>query len=172
MSLKTFASSTALFAASAIAFVGVATAADMIVDAKPASRDIVTVAKESGRFNTLTLAIEAAGLTDTLVSQGSVTIFAPTDEAFAKLPPEQLEALLKPENRDQLVKILTYHVVPGAALEQDALKRRREAATAAGEDLPIALRNGRLRVGDARVSSRIEADNGVIHAIDRVLIPN
>lgn len=133
---------------------------------------VLSVAKQNGEFSTLTRAIEAAGLADTLSSQAPVTIFAPTDEAFAKLPAGTLENLLKPENKAQLVELLTNHVVSGEALEQDELKTRRTVETGGPEDLSVALVNGRLRVGDARVSRNIDAGNSVIMPIDRVLLPN
>jgi uncharacterized surface protein with fasciclin (FAS1) repeats len=101
-----------------------------------------------------------------------VTLFAPTDEAFAKLPAGQLEALLKPENKDQLVKILTNHVVPGQAIEKDDMKRSRGAETAAGDEVKFALVNGRVRVEDARVTADYDAANGIVLAVDKVLIPN
>lgn len=133
---------------------------------------VLDVAKQKGNFNTLAKAIEVAGLQDALTSDGPVTVFAPTDEAFAKLPAEQLEALLRPENKDQLVKILTNHVVAGRALEEDALKRTRSAKTAAGEEVNIELKRGRVRVEGARVTGDYTADNGVVVAVDSVLIPN
>ena len=157
-----------LVALSAFAFAGAA-GADTITDA--GSHTILSVAREKSQFSTFTKIVEAAGLEQTLAAQGPVTIFVPTDEAFARLPPDQLEALLRPENREKLVKILTYHVIPGQALEQDDLKRRRDAETAAGMPVSFELVRGRLRVGDARVTGDYEASNGVIHAIDRVLIP-
>jgi len=113
-----------------------------------------------------------AGLNDALTANGPITIFAPTDEAFAKLPPGQLEALLRPENKDQLVKILTNHVVPGKALEENDLKRTRSAKTVSGEDVKIELVRGRVRVDGARVSGDFNAANGVVVAIDSVLLPN
>ena len=133
---------------------------------------VLDVAKEKGNFNTLAKAIEAAGLQDTRTANGPVTVFAPTDEAFAKLPAEQLEALLRPENKDQLVKILTHHVVAGRALEADDLKRTRSAKTVAGEEVNIELKRGRVRVEGARVTGDYIADNGVVVAVDTVLIPN
>lgn len=136
------------------------------------SATVLDVAKEKGNFNTLAKAIEVAGLQDALSGNGPVTIFAPTDEAFAKLPPAQLEALLRPENKDQLVKILTHHVVPGKALETDDMKRSRSAKTVAGEDLKFELVRGRLRVDGARVTGDYNADNGVVVAVDSVLLPN
>lgn len=136
------------------------------------SPTVLDVAKEKGNFNTLAKAIEVAGLQDALTGNGPVTIFAPTDEAFAKLPPAQLEALLRPENKDQLVKILTNHVVPGKALETDDMKRSRSAKTVAGEEVKFELVRGRLRVDGARVTGDYNAGNGVVVAVDSVLLPN
>jgi uncharacterized surface protein with fasciclin (FAS1) repeats len=136
------------------------------------SATVLDIAKEKGNFNTLAKAIEVAGLQDALSGNGPVTIFAPTDEAFAKLPPAQLEALLRPENKDQLVKILTHHVVPGKALETDDMKRSRSAKTVAGEDVKFELVRGRLRVDGARVTGDYNAANGVVVAVDSVLLPN
>jgi len=136
------------------------------------SPDILTVAKQKGNFTTFAKAVEAAGLQDALASQGAVTVFAPTDEAFAKLPPEQLEALLRPENKDQLVKILTHHVVPGRALSTDDLKRTRSAKTVGGEEVKFELVRGRVRVDGARVTADHSAANGVVVAVDSVLMPN
>ncbi|MFZ9708027.1 MAG: fasciclin domain-containing protein [Steroidobacteraceae bacterium] len=136
-----------------------------------ATGSVLDVAKQKGNFNTLAKAIEAAGLQDAL-NQGTVTIFAPTDEAFAKLPPAQLEALLRPENKDQLVKILTNHVVPGKALEAEDMKRSRSAKTVAGDEVKFELVRGRLRVDGARVQADYSADNGVVVAVDSVLLPN
>ncbi len=134
--------------------------------------NVLDVAKEKGNFTTLAKAIEVAGLEGALTGNGPVTIFAPTDEAFAKLPPGQLEALLRPENKDQLVKLLTNHVVPGMALESDDMKRTRSAKTVAGEDVKFELVRGRLRVDSARVTGDFNATNGVVVAVDSVLLPN
>ncbi|MBM4209777.1 MAG: fasciclin domain-containing protein [Gammaproteobacteria bacterium] len=134
--------------------------------------NVLDVAKEKGNFTTLAKAIEVAGLQDALTGNSPVTIFAPTDEAFAKLPPAQLEALLRPENKDQLVKLLTNHVVPGKALETDDMKRTRSAKTVAGEDVKFELVRGRLRVDGARVTGDFNATNGVVVAVDSVLLPN
>ena len=134
--------------------------------------NVLDVAKKKGNFTTLAKAIEVAGLQDALTGNGPVTIFAPTDEAFAKLPPAQLEALLRPENKDQLVKLLTNHVVPGKALESDDMKRTRSAKTVAGEDVKFELVRGRLRVDGARVTGDFNATNGVVVAVDSVLLPN
>lgn len=143
-----------------------------VMAAASGSSTVLDVAKEKGNFNTLARAIEAAGLQDTLTANGPVTVFAPTDEAFAKLPAAQLEALLRPENKDQLVKILTNHVVAGRALEADDLKRTRSAKTVGGENVNIELKRGRVRVDGARVTGDYIADNGVVVAVDTVLIPN
>jgi uncharacterized surface protein with fasciclin (FAS1) repeats len=99
-------------------------------------------------------------------------VFAPTDEAFAKLPAGTVEDLLKSENKDKLVKVLTYHVVAGKALSEEQLKRSRNADTVAGAEVRTALVRGRLRVNEARVTADVKASNGIIHVIDRVLIPN
>jgi uncharacterized surface protein with fasciclin (FAS1) repeats len=148
---------------------GIAAAAAQTNDA--GGQDVLSVARASGQFTVLAKAIEAAGLADTLASQGPLTVFAPTDAAFAKLPPAELEALLKPENNERLARILTHHVVAGKALEQDEMKRSRGATTLSGDSVGFELVRGRLRVEDARITADIEASNGVIHAIDRVLIP-
>jgi len=153
-------------AALAALVVGAATAA------ADTGKDVLAVAKQKGNFSTLTKAIEVAGLQDALTSQGPVTVFAPTDEAFAKLPPGQLEALLRPENKDQLVKILTNHVVPGKALESEELKRTRSAKTVGGEEVKFELVRGRLRVDGARVTGDFKASNGAVVAVDSVLLPN
>ena len=134
--------------------------------------DVLSVAKQKGSFNTLAKAIEIAGLQDALTAQGPVTIFAPTDEAFAKLPAGELEALLKPENKDKLVKLLTHHVVPGKALETEDMKRSRGATTVGGDAVKFELIRGRLRVDGARVTGDYSASNGTIVAVDSVLLPN
>lgn len=134
--------------------------------------DILAVAKQQGNLTTFAKAVEAAGLAETLAAPGPLTIFAPTDEAFAKLPPAQLEALLRPENKDQLVKVLTRHVVPGKALETDDLKRTRSALTAGGDEVKVELVRGRVRVDGARVTADRHAANGVVFAVDSVLLPN
>jgi uncharacterized surface protein with fasciclin (FAS1) repeats len=139
--------------------------------AQPA-QNVLGVTQLKGNFTTLNKAIEAAGLGDTLTAQGPVTIFAPTDEAFAKLPPAELEALLKPENKDKLVRILTHHVVPGKALEAEGMKRSRGAVTAGGDQVRFELVRGRLRVDDARVVGDYNATNGAVIAVDRLLITN
>ena len=134
---------------------------------RPATEDdIVDVAVKAGSFNTLAAALQAAGLVETLKSDGPFTVFAPTDEAFARLPEGTVENLLKPENKDQLIAILTYHVVSGKIMSSDLLSTT-SAPTVNGQSAPIGL-----RVGDANViQADINASNGVIHVIDTVLLP-
>ncbi|WP_272493486.1 fasciclin domain-containing protein [Rhodocaloribacter litoris] len=133
-------------------------------------KDIVQVATEGG-FNTLVAAVQAAGLVETLQGEGPFTVFAPTDEAFAKLPEGTVESLLKPENRDQLVAILTYHVVPGAVRAADVVNLT-SAKTVQGASLTIKVMDGKVMINDATVTATdIEASNGVIHVIDTVLLP-
>ncbi|MDU9002493.1 fasciclin domain-containing protein [Sedimentitalea todarodis] len=134
------------------------------------SKDIVDTAIGADDFNTLVAAVEAAGLVDTLKGEGPFTVFAPTDAAFAALPEGTVETLLKPENKDQLVAILTYHVVPGKVMSGD-LSDDMTATTVQGSDIMIDLDNG-VMVNDATVvSADIEAGNGVIHVIDKVIMP-
>ena len=131
---------------------------------------IVETAIEAGSFTTLVAAVEAAGLVETLSGEGPFTVFAPTDEAFAALPEGTVESLLLPENRDQLVAILTYHVVPGAVMSTD-LTDGMTAATVQGGEITIDLDNG-VMVNDATVTAAdIQASNGVIHVIDAVILP-
>ncbi len=138
---------------------------------KKATKDIVAVAASNDSFTTLVAAVKAAGLVETLQSKGPFTVFAPTDEAFAKLPAGTLESLLKPENRQQLVDILTYHVVSGAVYAKDAAKLSK-AATVQGGDIKISARNNNVMVDNARiVATDIKASNGVIHVIDTVILP-
>ena len=135
------------------------------------SKDIVDTAREAGSFKTLVAAVQAAGLVDTLKSKGPLTVFAPTDEAFAKLPAGTVESLLKPENKEKLVKILTYHVVSGKVMAADAMKLT-EAKTVNGKSLTIASGAGGVTVDGAKVvKADIECANGVIHVIDAVMIP-
>ena len=125
----------------------------MADSADAAGPDVLDVAQASGRFSTLTQAIEAAGLSETLRSQGPITLFAPTNEAFAKLPPAELQSLMQPENKDKLARILGLHVISSAALDSETLKRRSNAETTQGP-IDVELKRGRLRVGDARVRGR------------------
>jgi uncharacterized surface protein with fasciclin (FAS1) repeats len=140
-------------------------------DLDHASADIVETAAAAGQFETLAAALEAAGLTDTLKGDGPFTVFAPTDEAFAKLPEGTIESLLKSENRDQLVAILTYHVVAGKVTAAEVATLD-EAATVNGADLTIDASGSRVKVDDAEViTADVAASNGVIHVIDTVLLP-
>jgi len=137
-----------------------------------AKADIVDTAVSAGQFNTLAAALEAAGLVDTLKGEGPFTVFAPTDAAFAKLPEGTVETLLKPENRDQLVAILTYHVVPGKVMARDVVNIS-EATTVNGSDIAIKVMDGKVHINDATVvAADVDASNGVIHVIDTVILPN
>ncbi|MEM7278306.1 MAG: fasciclin domain-containing protein [Pseudomonadota bacterium] len=134
--------------------------------------DIVDVAIEAGQFNTLAAALKAADLVDTLKGDGPFTVFAPTDAAFAKLPEGTVESLLLPENKDQLIAILTYHVVPGAVKAAKVVDLS-SAKTVNGADIAIAVSNGAVTVDNATVIKTDIADaNGVIHVIDSVILPN
>jgi uncharacterized surface protein with fasciclin (FAS1) repeats len=134
--------------------------------------DIVDTAVSAGQFETLVAAVKAAGLVDTLKGDGPFTVFAPTDEAFAKLPAGTVENLLKPENKDQLVAILTYHVVPGKVMSADIANKQLMAKTVEGQSLDINALNGGVSVDNAKViQADIEASNGVIHVIDTVVLP-
>ncbi len=134
------------------------------------SKDIVDTAVEAGSFSTLVAAVEAAGLVETLKGEGPFTVFAPTDEAFAALPEGTVESLLMPENKDQLVAILTYHVVPGKVMSTD-LTNGMEATTVEGSDVTIMTEGGVTVEGANVVTADIEASNGVIHVIDSVIMP-
>ena len=137
--------------------------------AKPAN--IVETAVAAGQFKTLAAALEAAGLIDALTGKGPFTVFAPTDEAFAKLPAGTVESLLKPENKEKLVAILTYHVVPGKVAAQDVVKMN-DAKTVNGKSVKIMSHGGKVMVDNATVTKTdIQASNGVIHVIDTVLLP-
>lgn len=138
---------------------------------KAASMDIVDTAVAAGQFKTLAAALQAADLVDTLKGDGPFTVFAPTDAAFAKLPAGTVESLLKPENRDQLVAILTYHVVPGKVKAADVVKLS-EAKTVNGQDVDITVADNGVQINNAKVIKvDIGASNGVIHVIDTVIIP-
>lgn len=133
--------------------------------------DIVDTAIAAGNFTTLVAAIQAAGLVDTLKGKGPFTVFAPTDEAFAKLPKGTVEDLLKPANKAKLVSILTYHVVPGKVMAADIDGKDMQVKTVQGSELHVAAKTG-VKVNDANVvKADIAADNGVIHVIDAVLMP-
>ncbi|MBZ0123756.1 MAG: fasciclin domain-containing protein [Roseovarius sp.] len=133
-------------------------------------KDIVDTAVAAGSFTTLVAAVQAAGLVDTLKGEGPFTVFAPTDDAFAALPDGTVEDLLKPENKDKLTAILTYHVVPGKVMSSD-LSNNMMAATVQGGEVTI-MTDGGVRVdGASVVQADIEASNGVIHVIDGVIMP-
>lgn len=137
----------------------------------PQSKNLVEIATNDGRFGILAKAIEAAGLVDAVTGDAPLTVFAPTDAAFKKLPAGTLEQLLKPENRETLVKILTYHVVSGRVYARDAVGAQR-ATSLQGGQVRVGIDNGRLTINDANVvNSDIEASNGVIHVIDTVILP-
>jgi uncharacterized surface protein with fasciclin (FAS1) repeats len=135
------------------------------------SKDIVDTAVSAGSFTTLAKALQAADLVGTLKGPGPFTVFAPTDEAFAKLPAGTLESLLKPENKAKLQRILTYHVVPGKVTAADVVKLS-SAKAVSGDTLTIAVRNGGVTIDQARVvRTDVAAANGVIHVIDAVILP-
>jgi uncharacterized surface protein with fasciclin (FAS1) repeats len=141
------------------------------VPARAADKDIVDTAVAAGSFNTLAAALKAAGLVETLKGEGPFTVFAPTDEAFAKLPGGTVDNLLKPENKAKLVSLLTYHVVPGHVMAADVMKMK-TAKTLQGGSLRIATANGKVMIDKATVAKAdIAASNGVIHVIDTVLMP-
>ena len=136
-----------------------------------AKMDIVDTAVAAGSFNTLVAAVQAAGLVDTLKSDGPFTVFAPTDEAFAALPEGTVENLLKPENKDQLIAILTYHVVPSKVMSGDIAGKKADVATVQGSKLSVDAMNGVMVDSATVVTADIATSNGVIHVIDTVLIP-
>ena len=140
-------------------------------DAPSSPGDIVAVASGAGSFKTLVAAVKAAGLVETLQGKGPFTVFAPTDEAFAKLPAGTLDNLLKPENKEKLVGILTYHVVPGKVMAADV--KTMKVKTVNGKELDIKVDGGKVTVNGANVvKTDIPASNGVIHVIDLVILPN
>ena len=141
------------------------------VSALAAEKDIVDTAVEAGQFKTLAAALEAAGLVSTLKGAGPFTVFAPTDEAFAELPAGTVENLLKPENKQQLTEILTYHVVPGKVMAADVVGID-EAKSVNGKMIDVEVDGGSVKVNDAAVTAAdIAASNGVIHIIDKVIMP-
>jgi uncharacterized surface protein with fasciclin (FAS1) repeats len=134
-------------------------------------KNIVTLASETSSLSTLVKAVKAAGLVETLSGEGPFTVFAPTNDAFAALPEGTLDNLLKPENKDMLTKILTYHVVPGKVMASD-LEDGQMVTTVAGEQAEISLSDGGAMVNEAGVAQAdIEASNGVVHVIDAVIMP-
>ncbi len=152
----------------AAAIIGMAFGATL---ARAGKQDIVDTAVANGQFKTLAAALNAAGLVNTLKGPGPFTVFAPTDDAFAKLPPGTLEDLLKPENKGKLTAILTYHVVPGA-VTSGQVTNLKEAKTVNGPMLQVSTRDGKVMINNADVvKPDIETSNGVIHVIDAVLLP-
>ncbi|WP_299970597.1 fasciclin domain-containing protein [uncultured Roseobacter sp.] len=133
--------------------------------------DIVEVVQSAGSFDTLVAAVSAADLVETLQSEGPFTVFAPTDAAFAALPAGTVETLLKPENKDQLVSILTYHVLPGKVMAADLAGQRLSPETVNGKTVHVDGRNGVTVNGVDVIQADIPASNGVIHVIDEVLLP-
>ena len=143
----------------------------MSAPAQAAESDIVDTAVAAGSFKTLAAALSAADLVETLKGDGPFTVFAPTDEAFAKLPDGLVEDLLKPENKDKLTAILTYHVVPGAVMAADVVKLD-EAKTVNGAMVDIEVKGNAVMVDGAKVTATdVAASNGVIHIIDTVILP-
>ncbi|NBX37168.1 MAG: fasciclin domain-containing protein [Planctomycetes bacterium] len=138
----------------------------------PVDGTVVDVAAKNGSFNTLVAAVKAAGLVETLSGKGPFTIIAPTDAAFAKLPPGTLDMLLKPENKQKLTEILTYHVVPGVAAYSDAVVKMREVPTVLGRPVMVKVMGDKVMLNNATVViPDVQASNGVIHVVDTVLMP-
>lgn len=147
-----------------------AVAASLFIVADSQAGDIVDVAASNKSFSTLVAAVKAAGLVETLKGEGPYTVFAPTDEAFAKLPKGTLESLLKPENKQKLVAILTYHVVPGKVMAKDV--KSGKVKTASGSSFKMKVSKKGVWVDNAKVAATdVKADNGVIHVIDTVILP-
>lgn len=139
--------------------------------AADAPKDIVDTAVGAETFKTLVAAVKAAELVDTLKGEGPFTVFAPTDEAFKKLPAGTVESLLKPENKEKLVAVLTYHVVPGKVMAADVVKLK-SAKTVQGSEAKITVKGGKVMVDKANVvKTDIVCKNGVIHVIDAVILP-
>jgi uncharacterized surface protein with fasciclin (FAS1) repeats len=159
------------FAVATLIAVTLGAAMRVSLRAEGTPKDIVDTAVAAGSFRTLAKALQAAGLVGTLKGAGPFTVFAPTDEAFAKLPAGTLENLLKPENKAKLQAVLTYHVVPGKVMASDVVKMT-SAKTVEGSDVGIAVHGESVHVNNARiVKTDIAASNGVIHVIDSVILP-
>ena len=166
--MKSRVTGIASMAAVVLAVVGLAIGSNF---ARASNQDIVDTAVGAGQFKTLATALKAADLVETLKGPGPFTVFAPTDEAFAKLPAGTVENLLKPENKAKLTAILTYHVVPGAVKAEQVTKLT-EAKTVNGAMVKISTEDGKVMINDATVvTPDIEASNGVIHVIDTVILP-
>jgi len=152
----------------ATAFVGVLATAAFAGGMK---KDIVDTAIQAGQFETLVAAAKAAGIAEALKGEGPFTVFAPTDAAFEALPEGAVESLLQPENKDKLTAILTYHVIPGKVMSSDITGQELQQATVQGEMVGINAKEG-VMIQDANVvKADIEASNGVIHVIDKVILP-
>ena len=164
MLMKTFAFAT-------VAAVVLTVAASGTTAVRAETRDVVDTAIAAGSFKTLAKALDAAGLVTTLKGVGPFTVFAPTDEAFAKLPDGTLETLLKPENKEKLRRILTYHVVAGKVMASDVVKLQ-SARAVSGDTITVKVEDGVVHVENATVTSAdVLASNGVIHVIDSVILP-
>ncbi|MEM0921674.1 MAG: fasciclin domain-containing protein [Pseudomonadota bacterium] len=156
----------------ALAIAGLISACATASETTSTQVDIVDTAVGAGQFNTLVAAVQAADLVDTLKSPGPFTVFAPTDDAFAKLPAGTVESLLKPENKDQLIAVLTYHVVPGEVFSKDLAGKALEAGTVQGTTVAIDATGSGVTVDGANViAADVDATNGVIHVIDAVILP-
>jgi uncharacterized surface protein with fasciclin (FAS1) repeats len=143
----------------------------MVSQVETKEKDIVDTAVGAEGFKTLVAAVKAAGLVETLKGDGPFTVFAPTDEAFSKIPKETLDSLLKPENKDKLVAVLTYHVVPGKVMAADVVKLKK-ATTVQGDEATVSVKGDKVMIDGATVvKTDIECSNGVIHVIDAVIMP-
>jgi uncharacterized surface protein with fasciclin (FAS1) repeats len=159
------------FAFATVAAVVLTVAASGTTAVRAETRDVVDTAIAAGSFKTLAKALDAAGLVTTLKGVGPFTVFAPTDEAFAKLPDGTLETLLKPENKEKLRRVLTYHVVAGKVMASDVLKLQ-SARAVSGDTITVKVEDGVVHVENATVTSAdVLASNGVIHVIDSVILP-
>ena len=159
------------FAFATVAAVVLTVAASGTTAVRAETRDVVDTAVAAGSFKTLAKALDAAGLVNTLKGAGPFTVFAPTDEAFAKLPDGTLETLLKPENKEQLRRILTYHVVAGKVMASDVVKVQ-SAKAVSGDTITVKVHDGVVHVDNATVTSAdVLASNGVIHVINSVILP-
>lgn len=159
------------FAVATVAAVVLTVAASGTTAVRAETRDVVDTAVAAGSFKTLAKALDAAGLVTTLKGAGPFTVFAPTDEAFAKLPDGTLETLLKPENKEKLRRILTYHVVTGKVMAADVVKLQ-SAKAVSGDTITVNVQDGVVHVDKATVTSAdVIASNGVIHVIDSVILP-
>jgi len=154
-----------------VAILAIFLSTSALIASSHTKKDIVDTAVSAGSFNTLVAAVQAADLVDTLKGKGPFTVFAPTDDAFAKLPAGTLEDLLKPENKDKLKAILTYHVVSGKYMAKDVVTMKM-AETVNGQSFMINMDAGNVMVDNAKVvQTDIECSNGVIHVIDTVILP-